>query len=99
MQCEVEKLVFEMLSWSTQLISVHSMSYTRSDIHVTHSIPFHHIFVNLGKLIDFTSYRWLLLIRVFTIYIQLLEDVLEQDAELDLATVSNSRVFSYGKKD
>jgi hypothetical protein len=72
------------------------MSYTRSDI--THSIPFHHIFVNLAKLIDFTLYRWPLLIRVFTIYIQLLEDVLGLDAKLDLATVSNSSVFSCEEK-
>ncbi len=75
-----------------QSISFHSMSYTRSDM--IYSMPFHYISVNLAKFTDFISCRWLLLIQAFTIYIQLLEDALVQDAKLDLATVSGSSMFS-----
>ncbi len=35
---------------------------------------------------------------MFTIYIQLLEDVLDQDAKLDLATVSNLSMFSWEER-
>ncbi len=35
---------------------------------------------------------------MFTIYIQLLEDVLDQDAKLNLATVSNSSIFSWEER-
>jgi hypothetical protein len=35
---------------------------------------------------------------VFTIYIQLLGDVLDQDAKLDLATVSNWSMFSWEER-